>query len=279
MNTTNEVNTQEGIWVEIAKITVPEDARKHTPEDIDSRAVSLAKEGQLENILLSQEGDKLVLVYGNGRLESAKKAGWEKIRADIKEGLSETQKLMMTLAENEEREDASPFYTASLYQKLMATKGLTQEQLAQELGKALSVVENYLRLAKVDPEVQRTPCAQGVSVRQCLAIAKLTKVEDQLKVMEECATQDLSGKALEVRVKQLLNPNPAAAGSLGSDPNVHKGSDPEQAPFQFTWKGNGLLVKGRLFKPHAESFGSYTSEMSDAYDRFVEEARAHAKAA
>src|SRR5713101_7806550 len=112
MNTTNM--SQEGTWVVITGVTVPEDARKHTPEDIDSRAASMAREGQLENILLSKEGDQLVLVYGNGRLESAKKAGWEKIRADIKEGLTESQKLMMTLAENEERENASPFYTARL---------------------------------------------------------------------------------------------------------------------------------------------------------------------
>jgi len=68
MNTTNEVTstqavtTQENVWIEIARITVLEDARKHTPEDIDSRAVSLAIEGQLENILLSKEGDRLVLV-------------------------------------------------------------------------------------------------------------------------------------------------------------------------------------------------------------------------
>jgi ParB-like chromosome segregation protein Spo0J len=96
MNTTNEVNVsevrpEEGSWFPISQIVVPEDARPHTPEDIDSRAASMAREGQLENILLSKEGDRLVLVYGHGRLESAKKLGWEKIRADIKEGLTENR--------------------------------------------------------------------------------------------------------------------------------------------------------------------------------------------
>src|SRR5262249_23316098 len=99
-NTTQEVQSQEGLWIEFNQITVPEDVRQHTQEDIDSRAQSMAKEGQLQNILLSKEGEKLVLVYGHGRLQSAQKLGWEKIRADVREGLSESQKLQMTLAEN-----------------------------------------------------------------------------------------------------------------------------------------------------------------------------------
>src|SRR5579859_7547243 len=101
MNTTNEVNvtdtnvSEQGVWKPISQITIPQDVRQHTPADIESRAASMAREGQLENILLSREGDQLVLVYGNGRLESAKKLGWDKIRADVKEGLTETQKLLM----------------------------------------------------------------------------------------------------------------------------------------------------------------------------------------
>src|SRR5437870_4929767 len=135
MNTTNEVQTQEGSWVPISQITVPQDARVHTPEDIDSRAQSMAKEGQLQNILLSKEGEQLVLVYGHGRLQSALKLGWDKIRADVGEGLTESQKLLMTLAENEEREDASPFYTAGLYQKMMDLEHLENPgQLADRLG-------------------------------------------------------------------------------------------------------------------------------------------------
>jgi ParB/RepB/Spo0J family partition protein len=272
--TTQDVQTQqgEGTWVDIAGITIPDDARVHSPEDIDSRAQSMAKEGQLQNVLLSKEGDKLVLVYGHGRLLSAQKLGWAKLRCDIKEGLTETQKLMMTLAENEERENASPFYTASLYKRLMEVKGLKQEELAQELGKALSVVENYLRLAKMDAEVQRTPCAQGVSVRQCLTIAKLTKPEDQLKVMEECATQDLSGKALEARVKQLLNPKPAGVEAA-------KPVEPE-GPFQFTRKGQGVLIRSKE-APSRDLLDCYVQDFRCAVIDFMaaEEDRMKQKAA
>jgi ParB/RepB/Spo0J family partition protein len=267
--TTQDVQTQqgEGTWVDIAGITIPEDARVHSPEDIDSRAQSMDKEGQLQNALLSKEGDKLVLVYGHGRLLSAQKLGWEKLRCDIKEGLTETQKLLMTLAENEERENASPFYTAGLYQRLMEMGHLTQEQLADELGKTKKLVEKYAVLLSVSPELHQNPNALGLSLRQCLEIAKLTKPEDQLKVMEECATQDLSGKALESRVKQLLNPKAAPSGAGES-------KEPT-GPFQFLWKGNGLVIKGRPFTPHTESIGQYVNELTDAFDRFMEEEKNH----
>ena len=263
-STTQEVITQEGVWVEIARITVPEDARKHTSEDIDSRAASLAKEGQLENILLSKEGDQLVLVYGNGRLESARKAGWEKIRADIKEGLTETQKLLMTLAENEEREDASPFYTASLYKRLMDTEGLTQVQLADRMGKTQQLIAQYGTLMGVPLEVRQNTNAFVLSLRQCLAIAKLTQVEDELQVMQECAQKGLSGQALEKRVQRLLNPKPAAT-------EAPEHQNKESQPFQFAWKGNGLLIKARLYQPHAQAFNVYLNELNEAYERFMEE--------
>jgi len=253
----------EGVWVPISQIIIPEEACPHTQEDIDSRAVSMARDGQEQNALLSKEGDKLVLVYGHGRLLSAQKNNWEKLRCDIKEGLTEAQKLLLALAENAERENESPFHTATVYQKLMAAKGLTQEQLAQEVGKDISLVERYLSLMKVTPAVTQTPHACGVSLRQCLAIAKLTKVEDQLKVMEECATQDLAGKALEKRVKELLNP---AKGD--SEASAKPAVAVEEKPFQFRWKDGKLLIKA-VYAPGELNFIQFTCDMDDAYSAFV----------
>ena len=191
-NTNQEVTTQEAIpqettggpasyavgesiLVAIRDITVPEDARPHPPEDIASRAASIEREGQLQNALLSKEDSKLVLVYGHGRLLSTLKLGRDKLRCDIREGLTLEQKVKLALDENAERENESPFHTAMMYQKLMTAKGWTQEELAKELGKGLTRVEEFLRLAKVDPEVRKTPAAAGVSIRQCLSIAKLTQ--------------------------------------------------------------------------------------------------------
>src|SRR5258708_2416829 len=129
MNTS--IETQ---WIEIGLIDVPEYGRVHSPVAIATLAGDMTKNGQLQNAVVSKcEGGKYELVIGKGRLEAARSLGWEKIRADVKEGLSQAQKLGMVAAENEAREDACPFYTAMIYQKMMQECGLTQEELGAQI--------------------------------------------------------------------------------------------------------------------------------------------------
>jgi len=268
MNETQDT-TQHDVWVPISEIVIPEDARPHTQADIDSRAVSMAREGQAQPALLSKEGDKLVLVYGNGRLLSAKKLNWEKLRCDIKEGLTETQKLMLALEENVERQDESPFHTAMVYQKLMAAKGLTQEQLATELGKELKTINRYLSLTRVAAEVQKIGHACPIGLRQCLEIAKLTKVEDQQKVMEECVTEDLAGKALEKRVKQLLNLSAGQAGPKPADSDAAEKPAAVPPTFRFTWKNGVLMIKVQPFDPEREPLTDYIRRFVEASEAYI----------
>jgi ParB/RepB/Spo0J family partition protein len=187
MNNTNEVDKtqavyippplaiEQGVWVPINGILVPPDAREHPPEDVDSRAASMAKEGQLQPILLSKEGDQYVLVFGQGRLLSAQKLGWEKIRAEVREGLSETQKLLMTLAENSEREDVSPFYTAHLYKRIMAAEKLSPEQLPDYLKKDRSTVYRVLAIGKLPGEVEAMSHRCDIGFTHLTEIAKSRK--------------------------------------------------------------------------------------------------------
>jgi ParB/RepB/Spo0J family partition protein len=257
MNTTNDVNTQEAVWVPVSQITVPADVRVHTQEDIDSRAASMAREGQAQPILLSKEGEKLVLVYGNGRLESAKKLGWEKIRADVKEGLSETQKLMLTLAENEERENASPFYTAGLYQRIMVAKSLSPEQLPDYLNKARATVYRYLSLAAIPAEVRAMSLRRDIGLYHWLEIAKLPKPEEQVQLARECAEKDYSVRELQARVKKLLNPETA-------EPKASKATP----AFEFKWKGRDLIIKVRPFHPDQEGWNDYNMALNEACSNY-----------
>jgi len=240
--TTQDVQAQrgEGTWVAIPDITVPEDARVHSPEDINSRAQSMEKEGQLQNILLSKEGDKLVLVYGHGRLLSAQKLGWEKIRADVKEGLTETQKLLMTLAENEERENASPFFTARLYKKIMATEGTTKaNELAVKLGRDAGDVSRILALCDLSAEVQEKLERSNFSMGQLREILRLPNDEQQLQLAQECTEKDYSVRELQTRVKHIL----AGAGPSETKPKVEPPVfNAGGQEFQFTGKGKRFEI-------------------------------------
>ena len=272
MNTTNgtqDVTTQEAVWVTIDQIVVPGDARPHTQEDIDCRAISMDREGQAQNALLSKEGDKLVLIYGHGRLLSAQTLGWEKLRCDIKEGLTEVQKLKLALAENAERENESPFYTAGLYQRLKDASQLNQKDLAQELKKDESLVGKYLSLNQVTREVQEKWNRFHFGIAHCLELAKLASPEDQAKVAEECAAQDWSVKELKSRVQKLIGA--AKTGTEGAKP-------PKEVPlFQFTWKNADLLIRARYSAE--KPLEGYLQELHTAIEEFLTRPQKQPKAA
>jgi ParB family chromosome partitioning protein len=265
MNTTTTTQdaqvTQDGTWVAIQDIAVPADARVHSPEDVDSRAQSMAKEGQLQNILLSKEGDRLVLVYGHGRLESAKKLGWDKIRADVKEGLSETQKLLMTLAENEERENANPLYTAGLYKKIRYAEGLSADGLVDKMGKKKSAVYNYLMLADLPRELQEISTRVEIGLHHWLEIAKLPTPEAQVQLAQECAEKGYSVRELQARVKQLQNPKPEGCGEP-----VNTVTDVK--PIRFSWKDGKLAVKIQPVDP--SNLQGFLIDVELEWKRFVD---------
>ena len=106
-----------------------------------------------------------------------------------------------------------------------------------------------------------------LSLRQCLQIAKLEKVEDQLQVMKECAEDGLAGKALEAQVKSMLNP---AVSSAAKPPKVGK-------PFQFTWKDEKLMIKA-VYDPRMD-FAEFDTEFGTEFFRFVQSHPAPAKEA
>jgi ParB family chromosome partitioning protein len=253
MNTTNEVNTtQEGAWIDIHETDVPDYARTHQPENIDSLAADMGKNGQLQNVVLVKKVDgRYECIIGNGRLEAAKKLGWEKIRADVKEGLTDGQKLLMTLAENNEREAASPVYTAQLYSRLMKAEGLDQRGLAARLGKDESLIGKYLSLNGLASEVQENWKRFQFGIGICLELAKLPKAEDQARLAQECADKDYSVRELQARVKKLLHPAAAKA-------EAPKSEEPE-GPFQFISKGKGLVIRAKE-KPTMDLLDVYVQD-------------------
>jgi len=269
MNDENAVEvkkTQEGTWVDTSLIDAPDYARKANPEGLDKLGADLDKNGQLQNIVLIRKADgRYEAVIGNRRLAAAKKRGWKMIRADVKENISELQKLQMVVAENEQREDACPFYTAMIYGRMMEASGKNQEEFAREMGKDQTLISRYAILAKVPAEVWQDHLGELTTLRQCLEIAKVPDVEHQKKLAQACAKEGLTGPEIKKRAKALRSGPSTEPATPAAEAGAPK------PPFQFIWKGHGLLIKGRLFNPHTESLQQYFNEIDDAYNRFMEE--------
>ena len=102
------------------------------------------------------------LVYGERRLRAAQLAGWTKIRVTLVEA-DDITAAAMTTTENLQREDLNPMEEAEGYQALMNLSGMTQEQVAQKVGKSRPSVANALRLLNLPEQVSRIVRAGGIS--------------------------------------------------------------------------------------------------------------------
>jgi len=255
----------EGVWEDLDVIDEAEYARKSDEKGLEELGLDMEKNSQLQNVVLVPKGNgRFECVIGSRRVAAARKRGWKKIRADVKEGLTEVQKLGMVASENDQRKDASPFYTAMVYQRMQQAGNLTQEALAAKVGKDQTVVSDYLILAQVPKEAWWEQQSCLGSMRACLEIAKVKDPAIQKQVVEACVKDRLAAPAVKKLAKKLQS------GATDQPVSSAEASEPS-GPFQFLWKGNGILIKGRLFKPHTEPLAQYLNELSEAYDRFMEE--------
>ena len=112
---------------------------------------------------------------------------------------------MMALIENLQREDLHYLEEAQCYQKLLETYGLTQEELANRLGKSQSSIANKLRLLKLSDEVKAAMTEKRLSERHARALLKLTDDKQRLDAVERIAEKGLSVKETEQMVEKTLN--------------------------------------------------------------------------
>lgn len=134
----------------------PHQPRRYFDEEaLASLTASVAELGVLQPILVRDLGeDRFELVAGERRWRAAKRAGLPTIPVVVR-AVDDVLSLEQALVENLHREDLNPLEEAAAYQQLMEDFDLTQEQVAQKVGKSRSAVANTLRLFQLPPSIQR----------------------------------------------------------------------------------------------------------------------------
>lgn len=123
-------------------------------EELEELVASVREFGILQPLTVTEKQNGMFeLVAGERRLRAAKAAGLKKVPVIVREA-SEQEKLELALIENIQRADLSPIEEAHAYDRLMEEFGLTQEQVAERVGKSRSAVANILRLLNLDPDMQ-----------------------------------------------------------------------------------------------------------------------------
>jgi ParB/RepB/Spo0J family partition protein len=191
-----------GVWIELSRLKVPPDARKHHPEKIETLAKSIKEDNaQLQDILVCPQDEargagspSFDVLAGVGRKEAAEKIGWEKVRCTVLYGLSPYEKLKVTLDENKEREDISPLDEALIYRSMLQSEpGLKQEELAKRVGMSQPRLNDYLAVSKLDTRVQRfIRNLINLKLDHLVQICRLEKPEDQISIAQEADSKGLT---------------------------------------------------------------------------------------
>lgn len=192
--------------------TVPIDAITPNPRQprsrmdeaaLDELAASIEEHGLIQPLIVHDEGDgRYVLIAGERRWRAAERAGMEAVPVVVKEASPQTM-LEMALIENVQRADLNPLEEATAYRQLIDDFGLTQEQVAQRVGKSRPAVANVVRLLDLPPKIQQAVVDEEISGGHARALLGLPTPEAQLAVMRDILKNGLSVRQTEERVRRL----------------------------------------------------------------------------
>ncbi|WP_084243433.1 nucleoid occlusion protein [Planomicrobium okeanokoites] len=180
-------------------------------EKIEELARTIHMHGVIQPIVVRvDEDDNYEIIAGERRYRAMKSLGWEEVPAIVRQ-LNDKETASIALIENLQREELTAIEEANAYQNLLEIHDITQEALAQRLGKGQSTVSNKLRLLKLPEELQQALLDRVITERHARVLLQLKDPAVQLKFFNEAVEQNLNVKQLELKVKTHLSTEPKKA--------------------------------------------------------------------
>lgn len=178
-------------------------------EALTELADSIAQLGVIQPITLKRRDDgKYIIISGERRWRASQRAGLETLPAYIRE-VDDENLHAMALVENIQRQDLNAIEIALGMQRLIDECGLTQEAMAEKVGKKRSTVSNYMRLLNLPSEVQLALKEGIITMGHAKAIAGIAP-EEQLKALKKCIKKALSVRQMELLARKLSEAPKAA---------------------------------------------------------------------
>jgi ParB family transcriptional regulator, chromosome partitioning protein len=185
----------------------PDQPRNRFNEDkLNELAQSISVNGLVQPLLLRRASNgRYQIVAGERRWRAAQRAGLHRVHAVVR-NIPDSKLLELALIENIQREELNPIEEAAAYQRLIHNLGLTQDEVAQQVGKDRSSIANYLRLLKLPEEVQRMLEDELISMGHARALLGLDTKDQIRKLANEVAEKKLSVRQTEQAVKRGASP-------------------------------------------------------------------------
>ncbi|MBN2981178.1 MULTISPECIES: nucleoid occlusion protein [Cohnella] len=175
-------------------------------ERIDELCQTIKTLGVIQPVVVRLRNGKYELIAGERRWRAVTKLGMDNIPAIVRE-INDSQAASMALIENLQREGLTAIEEAVAYQKLMDLHQLTQESLAQRLGKSQSTIANKIRLLQLGETVKTALLERKITERHARAMLALPDEELQNKVLQDIIDKEWNVKQTETRIAFLLEAN------------------------------------------------------------------------
>jgi ParB family transcriptional regulator, chromosome partitioning protein len=236
-------------------------------ESLASLTASVAELGVLQPVLVREIGDdRFELIAGERRWRAAKRAGLPSIPVVVRE-VDEVLSLEQALVENLHREDLNPLEEAAAYQQLLEDFELTQEAVAQKVGKSRSAVANTLRLFQLPPSIQRLVAENQLSGGHAKALLGTPDRAFQDALAKQIVAEGLSVREAEDLVRRH---NEAAESEAEPEEPTTPGA-PAPAPAAKRLRAPGLLELEELLASHLDTRVSVAMAGNDGKGKVVVE--------
>ncbi|HLI49555.1 MAG TPA: ParB/RepB/Spo0J family partition protein [Chthonomonas sp.] len=218
------------------------------PVALEELAQSIREHGVLQPILVREtDSGKFEVVAGERRLRAAQRAGLTRIPAMVRD-CSEREMLEVAIVENLQREDITPIEAAKAYLRMMREFGLTQEQVAQRVGKTRTAIANALRLLQLPEEVQESLERGEISEGHGRALMMAERPDAILRLWTVVKSRGLSVRETERMAKAARQAlSPSSAPPSPPDPQIQyiqerlQGALKTRVALHFTSSGTGRI--------------------------------------
>lgn len=182
----------------------PMQPRTHFDENrLEDLAQSIRSNGIVQPLLLRRHGARYQLVAGERRWRAAQRAGLQRVPAVVRE-IPDNKLLELALIENIQRQELNAIEEAHAYKRLIETLNLTQEMVAQRVGRDRSFITNYLRLLRLPDDIQRLVEEEKITMGHARALLGVDDPEIQRRVARNVMEQTLSVRETERAIKRII---------------------------------------------------------------------------
>jgi ParB family transcriptional regulator, chromosome partitioning protein len=202
-------NNEEYLEIDLDLIQ-PNSAQPRTnfaDELLDELAQSIRINGVIQPIIVRRQGDKYQIVAGERRWRASQKAGLQKVPAVIKD-IADEKLLELALIENIQRQELNAIEEARAYKNLIETIGLTQEMIAERVGKNRTVVTTFLRLLKLPDDIQKLVENEQITAGHARALLMANNADSQRRLAQKIIEMSLSVRETEKAIKRLGKESP-----------------------------------------------------------------------